>query len=328
MYGYLIFSGLYSLLPDFYMVMCGYWRCQLECQSVEKHCDKGDVMFIPAKHFLFIVSLCFWSNAVNAETVSLKTPGNILSTAEYHQGDQGKPLLIFIHGFLQTRSFTTVARLFDALHESGFPVLAPTLSLGVSNRAQSLPCESIHLHSLNSDTEEIDLWVEWAIAHGHREIVLIGHSAGSVNITAYLGGKIHPQVKKTILISLTYFGPDRAAAFETEAHAQKAREMLDSGDTGVERFALAFCKEYVSTAKDFLSYYEWSDKQVLKAINVGGSRNYIIIGSEDERIGQEWIAALQRERGKVIVIEGASHFFDQSHEFDLLDSVENIISGE
>jgi len=28
------------------------------------------------------------------------------------------------------------------------------------------------------------------------------------------------------------------------------------------------------------------------------------------------------------VIDGASHFFDQSHEFDLLDSVESILTSE
>ena len=285
-------------------------------------------MSISAKHFLLTVSLLFWSNVLYAENVSLKTPENVLSTAEYHQGDSDKPLLIFIHGFLQTRSFTTVVRLFDAFHESGFPVLAPTLSLGVSNRAQALPCETIHLHSLRSDTEEIGLWVEWAIAHGHREIVLIGHSAGSVNITAYLGGEVPPQVTKSVLISLTYFGPGRAAAFESEAHAEKAREMLKNSDTGVATFALAFCKEYVSTAENFLSYYDWSDKAVLQAIDKKSTESYIIFGSEDERIGQQWVSALRKESRKVIVIDGASHFFDQSYEFDLLDTLENILIGE
>ena len=285
-------------------------------------------MFLPAKHFLLSILLLFWSNSLYADTVSLKTSKNIISTAEYQQGGPDKPLLIFIHGFLQTRSFSTVASLFDAFRDNDFSVLSPTLSLGISNRAQALPCESIHLHSLNSDTKEIDQWVQWAVAKGHKEIVLIGHSAGSVNITAYLGAKVHPQVKKTILISLTYFGPERAAAFETVADAKKARDMLSNGDTGLGTFALSFCKEYVSTAEDFLSYYDWSDKEVLKAIKHGNAENYIIIGSADERIGKKWISELQQESGKVVVIDGASHFFDQSHEFDLLESLENILGDE
>lgn len=282
-------------------------------------------MSIFAKYLFILVTLCFYSNNIRAEVVSLVVSQDITTTAEHLAGDSDKPLLIFIHGFLQTRSFSTVERLSNSLNESGYPVLAPTLSLGVSNRAQALPCESIHLHSLDGDTDEIKQWVEWGNAKGYKDIVLIGHSAGGVNITAYLAGKVHQSVKKSILISLTYYGPDRPAAFETEAHARVARDMLKTGDDGLAKFALAYCKDYVSTAKNFLSYYEWSDKAILNAIKKKSSDNYIIIGSADERIKQNWLTALQIANGKVVVIDGASHFFDQAHEFDLLDSVEDIL---
>ncbi len=285
-------------------------------------------MSIPGKYFLLILPLFLFSGLLQAETVSLKTPKGVVATADYRSGETGKPLLIFIHGFLQTRSFSTVDRLFSALHESGFPVLAPTLSLGISNRAQALPCESIHLHSLDSDTEEIGQWVNWASQQGHKNIVLIGHSAGSVNITAYLAEGVNPAVKKTILISLTHYGPGRPAALETEEHAGTARKMIAQGDDGLGKFALAFCKEYVSTAENFLSYYNWSDQDILKAINVETSENYIIIGSADNRIDRNWLSSLQQASGKIIVVDGASHFFDQSHEFDLLDSVEDTLNSD
>ena len=157
---------------------------------------------------------------------------------------------------------------------------------------------------------------------------MIGHSAGSVNITAYLAQGVHPAVKKSILISLTYYGPGRPAAFETAAHAETAREMLEKGDNGLGKFALAFCKEYVTTPENFLSYYNWSDQAVLRAINVDTSQNYIIIGSADNRIGKKWINSLQEASERVVVIEGASHFFDQSYEFDLLDSVEELLGSD
>lgn len=285
-------------------------------------------MSLSGKFSISIILLLFFSKGLYAETVSLETSKDIVSTAEYHAGDPGKPLLIFVHGFLQTRSFSTVDRLFNAFHESDFPVLAPTLSLGISNRAQALPCESIHLHSLSGDTDEIGQWVNWASQHGYKDIVLIGHSAGSVNITAYLAQEIRPEVKKTILISLTHYGPGRPAALETEKHAQTARNMIAKGDNGLGKFSLAFCNEYVSTPEDFLSYYEWSGQKILKAVNVESSENYIIIGSEDNRIGQEWLDSLKKASDKVVVIEGASHFFDQSYEFDLLDSVESLLSAE
>ena len=285
-------------------------------------------MSIQGKYFLFILPLFLCSGLIHAETVSLETSKNVIATAEYKPGEPGKPVLIFIHGFLQTRSFSTVDRLFNALHDSGFPVLAPTLSLGISNRAQALPCESIHTHSLHNDSAEIAQWVNWASQHGHEDIVLIGHSAGSVNITAYLASGTHPVVKKTILISLTHYGPGRPAALETEEHARLARNMIEQGDSSLASFALAFCKEYISTAENFLSYYDWSDQDILNTINAETSENYIIIGSTDNRIDKDWISSLEKARARVIVIDGASHFFDQSHEFDLLEKVEDILDAE
>jgi len=285
-------------------------------------------MSIQGKYFLFILSLFLYSGLVSADTVSLTTSKKVAATAEYKPGEPGKPLLIFIHGFLQTRSFSTVDRLFTALHESGFSVLAPTLSLGISNRAQALPCESIHTHSMDSDSKEIALWVNWASEQGYEDIVLIGHSAGSVNITAYLASYTHPAVKKTILVSLTHYGSGRPAALETEEHARIARSMIEQGDNGLGQFALAFCKDYVSTAENFLSYYNWSDQDILKTINIKATENYIILGSADNRISEDWLGSLKRASARVIVIDGASHFFDQSHEFDLLDNVEDLLSPE
>ena len=104
--------------------------------------------------------------------------------------------------------------------------------------------------------------------------------------------------------------------------------MLQRDDNGLEKFALAFCKEYVSTPKNFLSYYDWSGQNILQAINVETSKNFIIIGSADERIRDKWLHSLQKATENIIVIKGATHFFDQSNEFDLLDTVEEILSAE
>jgi pimeloyl-ACP methyl ester carboxylesterase len=251
-----------------------------------------------------------------------------VATADYRSGDPGKPLVVFIHGFLQTRNFSTVERLFTALQDSGYPVLAPTLSLGMANRRQALACESIHLHSLDDDAREIRQWVDWGIKKGYREIVLVGHSTGSVNITAFLANYDYPEVRRTILISLNHFGPGRPAAYESAEYADLAAEKLKSNDTGLHKFALSYCKEYVTTAKNFLSYYNWDEADVLDVLNRSSARNYVIIGGADDRLGTDWLNQLRDTNADVILIEGATHFFDQSHEFELLDEVEKILSGD
>jgi len=270
----------------------------------------------------------FFISVAQAEQVSLTLPEDIVATAEYERGEPGRPLVIFIHGFLQTHEFSTVNRLHTAINQSGYPVLSPTLSLGISNRAQSIPCESIHLHSLDNDSYEIETWVKWAENKGYQDIILVGHSAGSVNITSYLARNHNRTVSKAILVSLTYYGPGRPAAFETEAHADKAREMLKQGDNSLQEFALAYCKKYVSTADKFLSYYNWSDDRIIEAIDRSRSKDYVIIGSADDRITQGWLNKLEKSTAEVIVIDEASHFFDKSQEFDLQDAVEDILEAE
>jgi len=274
---------------------------------------------------LVVVSLMLSAEAVLASTVTLPGENGITLEANYLSGETGKPALIFIHGFLQTRNFSTVERLYSSLNESGYSVLAPTLSLGISNRAEALPCESIHLHSLAGDSEEIHQWISWAKKQGHKEIVLIGHSAGSVNLSHYLLEHQSPEVKKAILISLTYFGEGRPAAYETGAQATKARALLAAGNNELTDFSLAYCKKYVTTPKNFLSYYDWSDKKVLESITNKAVKSYVVIGAADNRIGQDWVSQLQKNSQQFFSIEGASHFFDDSHEFDLLDVVEEIL---
>jgi pimeloyl-ACP methyl ester carboxylesterase len=281
------------------------------------------------KSYIIVITFFFsvvFSNCGLAKIVTLKIDKNLVVSAEYTTGDNDKPLLIFIHGFLQTNEFSTVKRLFNAFSDEGYPVLAPNLSLGISNRVQSLACESIHLHSLDSDTKEIARWVSWSTEQGYSNIILVGHSAGSVNITAYLAGNPAPEVHKTILISLTHFGPGRPDAFETEADEKKALQLIENRQNSLADFALSYCKHYVTLPASFLSYYRWSANSVIQGIGVKSSTNYIIIGSADKRISKDWLNAMQEASGNVRVIEGANHFFDQAHEFDLYDMVESIIN--
>lgn len=263
-----------------------------------------------------------------AGQVTLEVAKGINATAEYHQGEPDKPLLLFIHGFLQTYEFSTVYRLSSVFKDEGYAVLSPNLSLAVNNRKKSLACEAIHLHSLTDEAEEILAWVEWAKAKGHNDIILIGHSAGSVSITAYLASHQHPAVNKTILISLTYFGEGRPAAFETEKMAVKARQLVKNNDQQLNDFALSYCKKYITTAAHFLSYYDWSDAKVLQALKRSHTDNYIIVGSNDQRIGKRWLEQLQSVYGNVLVVDGANHFFDQAHEFDLVEAVESILEED
>ena len=265
-----------------------------------------------------------WAGQAQGEVIQKTVEEGVTATAEYRVGDPGKPAILVLHGFLQTRDFSTVRRLADALYDWNYTVLAPTLSLGIDTRARSLPCEAIQTHTMADSVDEVRMWVEWLAAQGHERIILVGHSSGSATHVAYLADNPHPAIKEAILISLVAFGPGKLS-YETEAHAQAARGVLEDGNDALGEYALAFCRTYPTTARSFLSYYDWSRPRVAEALSKLDVPAHIIVGSKDQRMTAEWIESMRAAHGDVIVIEGANHFFDDAHEFDLLDEFERLL---
>lgn len=252
--------------------------------------------------------------------VSLEVKPGVDAIADFWQGDDDKPVLIILHGFLQTREFPTVRRLATALADEGYSVLTPTLSLGLNRRGRSLPCEAIHIHSMGHDVSELSQWVDWVREHYDQPVALIGHSAGSVHILAYLSTHKDVPIEKAVLISLSYFGQGRAA-YESPYMAKRAEMAIASGRMGLDEYSLAYCKKYLTTPDAFLSYYGWSKNHAKSVVHQLEVPTAIIVGGSDGRIDTSWLKELQSEGMDVVEVEGANHFFDQEHEFDLFDQV-------
>lgn len=242
-------------------------------------------------------------------------PG-ISGSAEYIAGQRTKPAVLLLHGFLQTRNFPVVATLARGLQDAGYPVLSPTLSLGVPNRAQSLACEAVHHHSLDDDISEIARWVDWLKSQGHRSIVLVGHSFGSMQLMAYLSAHPDPAIKAFIGASLieAQIGQtdrrDLIAQLEKRI-ANRQRELVTQ--------TLSFCRKYPSTPEGLLSYVRWDQLHVLNALKQSPVDVKLIMGSADSMLGQGWLKALQHLQIPMVIVQGANHFMDGEHEFDLLD---------
>ena len=49
------------------------------------------------------------------------------------------------------------------------------------------------------------------------------------------------------------------------------------------------------------------------------------MGSKDNRFTEGWKAKLAERGLSIVSIEGANHFFDREHEFDLLDEVQRLL---
>ena len=133
----------------------------------------------------FLLWLAIITTNTNAEVVETRLAKGITVTAEYHAASKGKPTVVLLHPFLQTRHFPVIRELTNHLSKNGFGVLAPTLSLGISHRRQGLACEAIHTQTFDQNIEEISAWMQWLENRGIDNIIGAGHGMGSTMMLAF-----------------------------------------------------------------------------------------------------------------------------------------------
>jgi esterase/lipase len=266
------------------------------------------------------------SPTVMASVVEARLPSGKLAGAHYHAGKSGQPAVLVLHGFLQTNAFPTVVSMTDALSTAGYTVLAPTLSLGITRRNKSLPCEAVHLHTLDDDEAEVAFWVRWLMQKGHTRIILVGHSFGNLQLIAYLGRDPAPTVKQVLMISLTDVEVRQGAAQRARL-AQDLRNRAARGDNALVEAEFGQCKKYVSPPAALLSYLAISRNSILDSLAGSPIPAAAIMGGKDDRMGPDWIDRLVSRGIAVRVIPGASHFFDNQYEFDLQEALLQALPG-
>jgi len=258
------------------------------------------------------------------EVVKSILPNKIKVTAFYHQGNEKSPAILLVHGFLQTRNYQTVTSLSNSLADEEYTVLTPTLSLGISLRQRSLACEAIHVHTMQSDVKEISYWVNWLVEKGHKEIILVGHSYGSLQVIVYASGKSNPAVKKIIATSLV----DAEHVLGKEnlyRQIKSARRDIKKDKTALQEFQISYCKKFVAPPKVFLSYAEWTKENILKSLKDIKVPTEVILGSNDARMAPEWPSNIKNTGTTVSMVKDANHFFSSAQEFDLFDGVQSSI---
>ena len=275
------------------------------------------IVYAPAMRTFLLCLLTFgFPTWAHAEIAQLEMRPRIVASAEYLAGQPDKPAVLLLHGFLQTREFPTVATLARGLHDAGYAVLSPTLSLGIPNRRQSLACEAVHRHGMEEDIDEVARWVDWLKSRGHRSIVLIGHSFGSLQLLAYLSADPDKSVKGFIGTSLieAQIGatprPALIARLENPVLSKKGARVTQN---------LSLCKKYISAPHGLLSYVRWDQARTLAAVKISPVPIQLIMGGADNMIEQNWIRSLQHIQTPLVVIPGANHFMDGENEFDLLE---------
>ncbi len=270
--------------------------------------------------WIFLLFMMVFAVPAYAETVEAVMPNKQMARAEFRKGDADKPTVLLMHGFLQTHEFPTIHRLTEGLSSAGYSVLAPTLTLGVSHRKQSLPCEAIHTHTMGDAGNELATWLDWLKVRKTGPVVLVGHSFGSIGTLAFLLSHRDASVRKLIGISAVE-GRLKVDGAARDQLVKTLRAKVKAHNKSLVAQQFSFCQKYRASPESMLSYLEWTPERILADAGRVSSPTTFIMGSRDDRLGANWIDRLKQTKAKVRVIDGANHFMDGDFEFDLLDSV-------
>jgi len=109
--------------------------------------------------------------------------------------------------------------------------------------------------------------------------------------------------------------------------AQDLRNRVARGDKALAQIRFGHCKNYVSPPAALLSYLALSQRSILDSLAKSVVPVEVIIGGKDDRLEAGWVEKLTSRGIAVSVIPGASHFFDNQHEFDLQEAVLQALPG-
>lgn len=280
---------------------------------------------------LFVLPFSPWSYG-EERFITLQMGDKLTTNAEYLPGEPEKSdtAIVIIHGFLTTNQFHTVKAMASVLNDEGYAVLMPNLTLGISNRTQTLKCNSLHTHTFEEDAKEIAKWIAWLQSQGVKKVVLVGHSSGSLNILKTLERFDDLPVSGVILTSLFYLSGEELGTDPKElAHARKA---LASGKPDIYKYNYAFCKHnYAATPESFLSLQV--DRSAFIKLLDKARQHYrpiiAVMGGKDKRydlVGRDWLNVLKKHTDELVVVPSANHFFSEESEFDLQERLLELIN--
>ena len=274
------------------------------------------------EQYVFLLVCFFALTPVLSEQISVTLPNDITANADFRKGDSNKPAIFVLHGFMSTHNLNIIQTISNELESHGYTVLAPTLSLNINNRHSGASCEAVHTHTMETDVAEVKWWINWLASKGYSEIIVVGHSTGSLQLAIALSKDPPVTVSKAIFTAPAYLQGDPFPQAEENADIAIAKQLEAKNDNKLHKYHLSYCKgNFVAPYNVFLSYKAWSRQSLIETIGRVTIPYSIILGGEDHRFGLLLNSKLNQLGARIITVEGANHFFSSPHEFDFLDKL-------
>jgi pimeloyl-ACP methyl ester carboxylesterase len=290
---------------------------------------------------LFIFGPAF---TATAGVVTLSHNGITLNASLEQAGSSWPdgPVVLMTHGTLAHRGMEIMAGLQGMLAERGISSLAINLSLGLDNRAAAMyDCATPHTHKHTDAVDEIGAWLDWLKAQGATQVALLGHSRGGNQTARFAAASDDPVVKAVFLVAPQTWDADDVAQDYRKRYGTdlfpllaKAEQMVADGKGSelMEGVDFLYCEDTRVSAEAFLSYYaadgNMDTPHLLAEIKAPVT---VFAGSEDTVEGQligDVEPLADGEHIRLVVVDGADHFFRDLYSEEIADVVAETLGVE
>lgn len=290
---------------------------------------------------ILTILIASWVAMAGAKEVNLSHKGltlNAISKIAEDQTASNRTVLI-THGTLAHNKMEIVETLQEMLAEEGLNSLAINLSLGVDNRHGSYDCEVPHTYKYDDAVDEITAWVGWLKKGGVEHVVVMGHSRGGNQTAWYAAEHSDPAVKQVVLVAPTVWSGEGAVSGYKKRYKKdlaeplkRAKEMVakGKGKSLMKDVDFVYCAATQVSAEAFVSNYRYDDRR--NTPDLFGKIDepiLVIAGSEDKVVKglvKQSRAHLDDGKNKLIVIDGADHFFRDLYAEELVEGLMEFIA--
>ena len=223
------------------------------------------------------------------------------------EGVKPRVAVLWLHGLFQTHQMREpISQQREFWVSEGYPVLSPTLTLGVNDRKESYDCSYPLDHPYELNIKEIKEWVRWLRDQGVEKIILAGHSMGGQEV-------IHTAEELSGDKSIAGVLAVAPAKGVPRKHPllKKAKELVKEGKgkTLLET-SFFYCQKTKVSARTLYTYYG-VDRNIGKFLQKIEAPVLIVWGGEDDRVKNlpSFLKPYLKENVRIEVVDYADHFF-------------------
>ncbi len=288
------------------------------------------------KKIVCVFFCLLWAGLAGAEVVKIR-PGDLTLNAHLEKAADWPrgPVILMTHGTLAHNRMEIMTTLQTLFAERGLSSLAINLSLGIDDRPSRMyDCEVPHRHRHEDAVTEIGQWIAWLKGQGVKRIVLLGHSRGGNQTAWYAAEHDDPTVERVVLVApMTWSARYAATDYERRYGRplapilKQAESLVAAGrpETLMGPMGFIYCQDTRATAAAVVSYYGTDPhKDTPYLLQRIGAPVQVFVGTEDSVVkGLDEKLAPLAEQGRVrlVILDGADHFFRDLHAEDLVDAV-------